>query len=155
MLALAGRGKQCYWYPCTPCLPELRSSRQSHHTDNILQCSHLCRAGRLDGHANRQLPAAYRAQDSPRSACQGERISFPLQGPNLGMSTHKVSWLGSTCTLLGILKSGNKFPAWPNLLSVQLIPDHTIRLQEVLGYPNARQICQDSEVTGHAKSCQQ
>lgn len=48
-----------------------------------------------------------------------------------------------------------QIPAWPNLLLVQLIPNQAIHVQEVLGHANARQVCQDSEVTGYAKFCQQ
>lgn len=78
----------------------LLTLRQCHCRENTLQCSQLHKAGRLDGQANKKFHTAYHAQEPPRSACQWECISFPLQGTDLGINTHKLSWSGSACMLL-------------------------------------------------------
>lgn len=41
----------------------------------------------------------------------------------------------------------------PHLLLVLGIVLQPIHLQEFLGYPNARQVCEDAEVTGHPEAC--
>lgn len=83
---------------------------------------------------------------------QGAQRAAHLPDPGQGSRAGTSAPAGRGCPSAGDAGSGPHRPA-PHLLLVQGVVLQPIHLQELLGHPDAGQVCEYAEVAGHPKTC--